>query len=181
MDGQLLTSKNYQRWRIIANGPIRTIFELDYGTWEAGELQVKETKRISIDLGSNLYKNTLRIGNHSELPNVSMGVTLHDKSGETKLSTEEGWFRYWEPHFDSDLSTAIVIDPSVIQEAIDHRVEAPDLSNLIVVCNSSSELTYYAGFAWGKSKQYDLPGGFDEYLSKFSKRIASPLVVEFQP
>jgi hypothetical protein len=181
-DGQLLTSKNYQSWKIIANGPIRTIFELDYGTWEAGELQVEETKRISIDLGSNLFKNTLLIGNPSELPNITLGITLHDKAGETEISKEEGWFRYWEPHyFDSELSTAIVVDPSIILEAIDHRVDTPDLSNLLVVCTPSSEITYYAGFAWAKSNQFELPDGFDNYLHDFSKRLSSPLVVEIYP
>lgn len=178
VDGQLLTSKNYQSWKIIANGPIRTIFELDYGTWQAGDLDVKEIKRISIDLGSNLYKNTLLLGNYQELPNVTLGITLHDKAGETKISKESGWARYWEPYFGSELSAAIVVNPADIKEVIDHRVETPDLSNLLVVCKPSNELTYYAGFAWGKSEQFDLPGGFDNYLADFSQRILSPVKVE---
>lgn len=177
LDGQLATSKNYQSWSIIANGPIRTIFELDYGTWEAGDLKVDEVKRISIDLGSNLFRNTLLIGNPEELPNVTMGVTLHDKAGEVEIDEQEGWFRYWEPHFDSELSTAIVVDPNQIQEVIDHRVDEQDLSNLLVVCEPSEELTYYAGFAWEKSKQFNLPDEFDSYLSDFAKRIANPLEV----
>jgi len=180
-DGSLATSKNYQSWKKITNGPIRTIFELDYGTWEAGDLKVDERKRISIDLGSNLFKNTLLIGNPSELPNVTLGITLHDKMGEVKIAQEEGWCRYQEPHFDSEFSAAIVVNPDVIQQVIDHRVEEVDQSNLLVVCNPSEELTYYAGFTWGKSNQYDLPGGFDNYLSNFAKRIASPLEVEIYP
>ena len=178
MDGQLATSKNYKTWKIIANGPIRTIFELDYGTWEAGDLKVDEVKRISIDLGSNLFKNTLLIGNPDDLPNIAMGITLHEKTGEVKIEKEAGWFRYWEPYFDSEFSAAIVVDPAQIQEAIDHRVEAADLSNLLVVCDPAEELTYYAGFAWGKSKQFELPEGFDKYLSDYSRRLASPLMID---
>jgi hypothetical protein len=177
VDGQLLTSKNYQSWKMIANGPIRTIFELDYGTWRADDLAVKEIKRISIDLGSNLFKNTLLLGNFEELPNVTLGITLHDKAGETKFSEVNGWARYWEPYFDSELSAAIVVNPANIKEVIDHRVATPDLSNVLVVCKPSKELTYYAGFAWGKSEQFDLPGGFDKYLADFSQRILSPLKV----
>lgn len=177
-DSSLFTSKNYESWKIITNGPIRTIFELDYGTWEANGLSVQEIKRISIDLGSNLFKSTLILGNHEELPNVTLGVTLHEKTGEVASDIEKGWFRYWEPHEDSELSTAIVVDPSIIKQFIDYRVDEPDLSNLLVVCEPSKEVTYYAGFAWGKSNQFELPTGFDLYLNEFSKRIASPLKVE---
>ena len=162
----------------MTNGPIRTTFELDYGTWNANGLNVSEIKRISIDLGSNLFKNTLLLGNHSELPNVTLGITLHEKMGEVKINAEEGWFRYLEPHDGSELSTAIVVDPSIIQEYIDHRVEEKDLSNLLVVCNSSPEVSYYAGFAWKKSNQFTLPDGFDNYLSEFAERLSSPLEIE---
>lgn len=178
MDGELLTSKNYESWKILANGPIRTTFELNYGTWDAAGVKVKEIKRISIDLGSNLYKNTLILGNHDELPNITLGVTLHEKEGEVLSNTDKGWFRYLEPHDGSELATAIVVDPSTIKEFIDHRVEEKDLSNLLVVCNPSSEFAYYSGFAWKKSNQFELPGGFDNYLDEFADRIASPVVVE---
>ncbi len=180
-DGELSISKNYQSWKIIANGPIRTIFELDYGTWDAGELKVREIKRISIDLGSNLFKNTLILPNYSELPNVTLGVSLHDKKGEVLAKQSEGWFRYLEPHFETELATALVVDPDVILDFIDYRVETVDLSNMLVVCQPASELTYYAGFAWSKSNQFQLPDAFDQYLSDFAMRISSPLKVEIYP
>ena len=176
-DGILLTSKNFQSWKIIANGPIRTIFELDYGTWDAGDLKVQEIKRISIDLGSNLFKNTLLIGNADELPNVTLGITLHEKAGQVNVDEEQGWFRYWEPHDGSELSTAIVVDPDQMLEFIDHRVEEKDLSNLLVVCEPDQELTYYAGFAWKKSNQFSSTEAFDEYLANFAARLANPLEV----
>ena len=177
-EGTLFTSKNFESWKIIANGPIRTIFELNYGTWNADGLNVKEIKQISIDLGSNLFKNTLILQNPSELPNITLGITLHEKLGEVVVDAKKGWFRYWEPHEDSELSTAIVLDPSIVKEFIDHRVDEQDGSNLLVVCEPALELTYYAGFAWKKSNQFELPSGFDKYLTDFADRIASPLVVE---
>ena len=177
-DGVLLTSKNYESWKIIANGPIRTIFELNYGAWDAEGLRVKEIKQISIDLGSNLFKNTLILENHLDLPNITLGITLHEIAGETQFDQDKGWFRYWEPHDGSELSTAIVVDPGIIKEFIDHRVNEKDASNLLVVCEAASEVNYYAGFAWKKSEQFELPGGFDKYLADFADRIASPLIIE---
>jgi hypothetical protein len=177
-DSILLTSGNFKSWKIIANGPIRTIFELDYGTWEAGDVHVEEVKHITIDLGSNLFKNTLLLKNYDDLPNITLGVTLHDEKGEVEMNPKKGWFRYWEPLDDSELSTAIVIDPRYVRKAVDFRPGPEDQSNLLVVCESAPELIYYAGFAWGKSNQFELPDGFDDYLSNFADRIASPVQVE---
>ncbi len=177
-NGTLSTSKNFQSWKIIANGPIRTTFELSYGTWDADGLPVQEIKHISIDLGENLYKNMLILGNYKELPNITLGITLHEKAGQVASDEAKGWFRYMEPIDDSEISTAIVVDPALIMEFIDHRVEEADLSNLLVVCKPAAEVTYYAGFAWKKADQYSLPEGFDTYLANFAARIASPLVIE---
>lgn len=177
-DDVLFTSKNFESWKIIANGPIRTIFELNYGTWNADGLNVQEIKQISIDLGSNLYKNTLKLQNHNELPNITLGISLHEKLGEVEVDTKKGWFRYLEPHEGSELSTAIVVDPSIVKEFVDLRVDEPDGSNLLVVCEPAAEVTYYSGFTWKNSNQFELPSGFDAYLANFADRIASPLAVE---
>ena len=174
-DGKLATSKNYQSWKTIANGPIRTVFELDYGTWDADGLNVRETKRIQIDLGSNLFKTTLILPNYAELPNVAVGITLHEKLGEVKSDQSKGWMRYWEPHEGSELSTAVVVSPSSVMEIIDHRVDEVDQSNLLAICKPQEELTYYAGFAWKESGQFALPDEFDQYLEHYALRIASPI------
>ncbi|MDZ7725588.1 MAG: glycoside hydrolase family 88 protein [candidate division KSB1 bacterium] len=47
---------NFREWRILANGPIRSVFELDYADWNTGNGESRETKRISLDLGSNLNR-----------------------------------------------------------------------------------------------------------------------------
>ena len=109
---------------------------------------------------------------------LPLGVTLHEKAGVVKANVGNGWFRYLEPHDGSELATAVVVDPSKIKEFIDHRTDEKDLSNLLVVCKPEAELTYYAGFAWKKSKQFELPDGFDQYLADFADKIASPLVIE---
>ena len=56
-DGVLHTSHNWGAWRVLANGPIRAVFELTYAPWDAGEgIMVSETKRFTIDAGRNLHR-----------------------------------------------------------------------------------------------------------------------------
>jgi len=40
---------NFKAWKIIANGPVRAIFELRYDPWAGGGLTVSEVKRVTID------------------------------------------------------------------------------------------------------------------------------------
>ncbi|HZP59260.1 MAG TPA: DUF4861 family protein, partial [Opitutaceae bacterium] len=55
-DGKTLhVSHNWKTWRILANGPIRTVFELGYAPWDAGNgVMVTETKHFIVDAGHNL-------------------------------------------------------------------------------------------------------------------------------
>jgi rhamnogalacturonyl hydrolase YesR len=84
-DGQKLSvSANWRNWKIITTGPIRSEFELTYDAWDAGGRQVSETKRISIDAGSNLsrVKSTFSSDDKSLL---QIGVGLAERPGENTI------------------------------------------------------------------------------------------------
>jgi pectinesterase len=51
----LWRAENFRSWKIIADGPIRAVFELRYDPWTADGRTVTEVKRIAIDAGQNLY------------------------------------------------------------------------------------------------------------------------------
>src|SRR5512144_1123131 len=52
-NGKLFVSRNFVDTRVIANGPIRAVFELTYAPWDANGRQVSEVKRITLDAGQN--------------------------------------------------------------------------------------------------------------------------------
>ncbi|WP_187261631.1 DUF4861 domain-containing protein [Pontibacter beigongshangensis] len=177
----LYVSRNFTGYKTIAEGPIRTVFELTYAPWQAGEQQVQETKRISLDLGSNMTRIEEVLSTAPPLPNITIGITLHDKKGEVKASREQGWFRYWEPIDGSWLGTGLVVAPQRVQSFKDHRAEARDQSHLLVVASPKDNLlVYYAGFGWDKSGQFESVEEWDLYLADFAKRLASPLEIKFQ-
>lgn len=45
---------NFVNSRVLANGPIRVLFELDYSAFDVNGTPVSETRRISLDAGQNL-------------------------------------------------------------------------------------------------------------------------------
>jgi hypothetical protein len=176
----LYVSKNFISYKKIAEGPIRTIFELTYAPWQANGKTVTETKRISLDLGSNLTRFEVDLASGKPLPNVTVGITLHDKQGEVKGNQQEGWFRYWEPMDASFLGTGIVMTPSTVQDFRDYRVPAKDRSHLYVMAHpGKGKVIYYAGFGWAMSGQFANVQEWDQYLANFARRLASPLEVSF--
>lgn len=176
----LYVSKNFTGYKTIAEGPIRTVFELTYAPWQANGRTITETKRISLDLGSNLSYFEEDLQSDKPLPNYTIGISLHEKKGEVKASPEEGWFGYWEPMDSAMLGTGIVLAPAAVQDYKDHRVDNQDQSHLYVITKpKNGKVKYYAGFGWSKSGQFNSKEEWDQYLSDFAKRLASPLEVKF--
>jgi hypothetical protein len=52
--GKLYTSGNWSAWKVLANGPVRAVFELTYDSWDAGGIKVSEVKRFTVDAGHQL-------------------------------------------------------------------------------------------------------------------------------
>lgn len=172
----LLTSKNFTAFRTIASGPLRTVFELDYEPWS--EFGVKETKRISLDLGSNFSKFEISLASKKPVPNYTIGITLHEGKGDVRLYAEQGWFRHWEQIDEAFVGEGIVIDPALIKEAFAHQSETPDQRQLLILTYPAREkLIYYAGFGWTKSNQISSKGNWDAMLERQALLIANPLKV----
>lgn len=173
----LYISKNYINYRLIATGSLRTIFELNYAPWS--KYGVSETKRISIDLGSNFSKFENRISSTNTLPNYTLGITLHKEKGTVKIDKEKGTFRHWEPIDDSFVGEGIVINPKVVKRAIHHHSDVADQSHILVVTAPKKDiLVYYVGFAWTKSGQVQSVKDWDIMLENQAQVIKNPLVVK---
>ncbi|UCS91794.1 DUF4861 domain-containing protein [Echinicola marina] len=180
-EDSLYTSRNFISYKRIAVGPIRTMFELKYAPWEANGQMVSETKRVSLDLGSNLCRFESSFISEGELENITVGITLHDKKGEVLIMEEDGIMRYYEPIDGSMLGLGVIMDPKNVNEILDHRVEYKDGSQLLMVAKPKDQsVSYFAGFGWDKSGQFDNSADWDHYLQQFAKALKSPLKVMVQ-
>lgn len=174
-DEKLQVSKNFTSSKTIAEGPLRTVFELTYAPWS--EFGVKETKRISLDLGSNFSKFESTFETEKQVPNYTIGITLHKNEGESKLNDREGYYLHWEKIDDAFVGEGIVVNPKIVEKSVAFKSEIPDQSNLLVVTKPQDKLTYYAGFAWQKSGQIQTQKDWENILQKQSKIVANPLLI----
>ncbi|MCM4156929.1 DUF4861 family protein [Gramella sp. AN32] len=174
----LYVSQNFTDYKTIADGPLRTVFELEYAPW--GPYNIKETKKITLDLGSNFSKFEVSLESDEEIQGYSVGITLHDNKGEYAINEEEGWIRHWEEIDSSFVGEGLVLNPTIIDSAFARKAEIPDQSNLLVITNPENKITYYAGFAWDKSGQVSNLNDWDAMLKKQALIMKNPLRVEVE-
>ena len=175
INDSLQVSKNFIGYKVIAKGPLRTVFELDYSFYS--DYKIKETKRISLDVGSNFSKFEVSLSADSKIKDYAIGISLHQNKGDVKINRRSGWFSHWESIDDSFVGEGIVIDRKFVKEAFAKVSKVADQSNLLVVTKAKDKITYYAGFAWQKSGQIKSVTDWDMLLEKQALILKNPLKV----
>lgn len=174
------TSKNFNKWHILANGPFRTAFQLDFQPWELDNGPVLEYKKVELDAGSNLNRfGSIFYSDDYQKTGFVIGISKAD-GGIFKADSANGWMRYWQPMKDAEkdgyVGCGVVIDPKKIKKIFEY-----DNNHYILVATEMSVPTeYYGGACWSKSGDFSTVDDWDSYLANFAKKLASPLKVEIQ-
>jgi hypothetical protein len=176
---RLWTSRNFVASRVLANGPIRLIFELDYEPFEMDGISVSEVKRISLDAGSQLnwmqstYKQFTRPGQARKL---TTGIGLKKVAGEKlEFNAERGWMVKWEKmeKNSGEQGLAIVLDPNSLEKQTEDR-----LNHLVLAKVSDAGVAaYWAGFAWDRAGHYPNADAWKKYVDEFAQGLQSPIEV----
>jgi len=171
-------SKNYRRWRVLDNGPLRTTFELEYDYWNVNETKVSVAKRISIDAGSQLSRVEAKFNNDKTpaLP-VVVGLAKRDEQGVMLLDEQQGIMAYWEPRHGEDGTTGVgsILLTKVSKMGI---TQVQILSHTI--CRNEEPVVYYTGAVWDKAKEISSSNGWFDYLYFFKNRLSNPLKIEIE-
>jgi len=173
---RLWVSRNFVYSRVLAAGPIRVMFELDYEPFDVAGKKVAETKRISLDAGSQL--------DHFEsfFKPQEPGTTLAPVAGLKKVGREQksfnaerGWLAFWEPMEKGMgmLGVALVMDLKSID-----RQEQDRKNNLVLIKPAAdNSISYWAGFAWDGAGQITGAEAWQKYLDEFAQGLRSPIEV----
>ncbi len=175
--GALYPSANFRGSRVLANGPIRVMFELSYEPWEAGGVKVSEVKRITLDAGWNLdrFESEYRVLGGTPQGGLSQAIGIKKNTGsQSAANRERGVLRTWEPvKGNGNLGCAVIVEPSAITEFTEKD------GNYLVVAKVpvKGAVVYHAGFVWDKSGQMADMAEWDRYVEQAARRFASPVEV----
>jgi pectinesterase len=178
---QLHVGRNYAGWQVLANGPIRTIFELRYDGWDANGVRVSETKRFTVDAGQDFdtIDSTFSFSGPAQL---TVAVGLNKKPSDKKQNERIGvgrdgaTLRQWvQQDTNGAFGTAIVLPG-----ASGHADDA--LNELILAPVASGKpLRYYVGAAWDRAGHVRDAADWADKVQLMAARAAHPLKASVAP
>lgn len=177
---RLWVSRAFVDSRVLANGPIRLVFELVYAPFEVDGISVAEVKRVTLDAGHQFnhieshYKQYTRPGRGVKL---TSGAGLKTVAGETwDLDLGVGWMAKWEgvAKNGGGQGLALIAAPGTCAG------ETSDELNRLMLLNVSGDdvASYWAGFCWDKAGQITDFEAWVQYVKNYSAALASPIRVQ---
>ena len=173
---KLWTSKNFTSSRVLASGPVRVLFELEYEAFDVNGMRVSEVKRVSLDAGSQLDRFQ-SIYKPEKAGPLTSAIGLKKVAGEQKqFNAARGSLTAWEK-VEKNMGmqgVAVVVDPKSVEKETEDK-----LNNLVLVkCGADNTVIYWAGFAWDKAGQITSAEAWDKYVDEFAQGLASPIEVK---
>jgi hypothetical protein len=191
LNGKRLTTgiHGWKTQKVIANGPVRLIFELTYAAIDVNGVGVRETKRVTLDAGQNLnhYESTFTADAAVNDLQVMSGIGEHtDRAFVNRFQKDQGWMTYWDP-CDAPgertpprgtapmgyIGTAVVMPPAQVADAIevDHQME------MVTKATLGQPVSYWAGAGWDRSGDFADYDAWNAYVSDRAVCATSPLTV----
>lgn len=171
---------NFLFYRTIANGPIRIAFEVSYPQWTVGGKRYLETKRISLDAGSNLNKIDVTYQSLHDGESLQIAAGIVKRKGVTAFHNEaNGWISLWGPTNDDPVNESLGMGVVMMKKNLAFVREAKDHSFIIAETTTGATLTYYSGAAWTRQGDFSSSADWNGYLNMCSQWIASPLIVTY--
>lgn len=174
---QLYTGVNYASWKVLANGPVRAVFELHYAGWDAGGKQVSEIKRFTVDAGHYLDRidsTFTYAGNEPITVAVGLNRMPSDKGQNPQIATrkEGAVLLQWVQQASNDAFGTAVVLPGA-------EGFAQDALNELVLAKAASgkPLRYYAGGAWSRGGEITSLEQWLRLAQDTAARDASPVRV----
>ncbi|NIA52146.1 DUF4861 domain-containing protein [Massilia sp. TW-1] len=181
--GHLAISGNYATWKVLANGPVRTVFELTYDAWDAAGTKVEEVKRFTVDAGHQLDQvdSTFTFAGPAALTvAVGLNKTPADKKQAARVAlvrdaVNHALLQWVEQATNGAFGTAIVLPPATGY--------ADDALNDLVLARveSGRPLRYWVGAAWDRAGRITSKAAWQAYVAAEARRIAHPVRITVMP
>jgi Domain of unknown function (DUF4861) len=185
--GKLAVARNYKTWKVIANGPIRAVFELTYDAWDAKGVKVTEIKHFTVDAGHNLDQidSTFTIV-EGAAADLTVGIGLNkkpaDKGQDEKIQltpvAADGSLTQWIVQKTNGLLGTAVIVPV---DAFAGFAEDDQNQLILAKVRSGKPLRYYVGAGWSEAGEFTSATAWNAYVAASARRAQSPVKITLTP
>jgi len=168
-------SKNFINHETISNGPLRTVFRLDYEDWDSPNGKITEHKIISLDKGSNFSKIEVNI---KGTDNISAGISLQENNGSIKEINNGILLK--QNHFETILSNVLLTSSKYYDGFHVYNPKIKDKNHVFLDFKlKEGKLVYYSGFHWSESKQFKDHSSWEAHLNRLAVKIDNPIQIKY--
>ncbi|MDR2810971.1 MAG: DUF4861 domain-containing protein [Tannerellaceae bacterium] len=179
----------YKTYEILDNGPLRFTVKLTYNPLQINEdLNVIETRLLSLDAGSQWNKVTLSFEGLSKKTPLATGIVIHGASKDYQANASEGFIAYADPVDSANGQLYVgcvfpfaVKETSAVYFSDREKTERKAEGHVLAYSDyiPGTDFTYYWGGGWSK---WGFPTSTDwfAYVKAFSQKINVPLIVRVQ-
>jgi len=181
-DGKTLyTGVNYAGWKVIANGPIRAIFELSYDAWDAAGAKVSEVKRFTVDAGHyfDQIDSTFNFTGAQHLTAaIGLNKTPADKGQDAKVQpltqpADRALLQWVEQKSNGAFGTAIIVPTAGEKDYAEDQFNSLITAKIV----SGQPLRYYVGAGWTRGGDFAKREDWQKYVSAQAARVRAPISV----
>lgn len=175
---KLWVGNHYDTYKVIENGPLRSVFTLTYNSVVVGENTYKQTITITTDAGAMLNKAVVRYEGKKQPMKLAGGIFLHDGKGVLKSNSTKGYIAYAE---DAVSDAKIPSGRNYVGVFIPGKGTSykKDEEHALIMADykAGKEFTYYFGGGWSK---WGFPTDDDWFkaIEQFRISALSPLKVK---
>lgn len=169
-------SKNYHRYKILENGPLRTAFVLEYDPWIVDGVKVRADKKFTVEAGSQFYtlETTYYFDGKDDLP-IAIGIVDRPGKGTALLDEQSGMMVFWEPEHGKDGTTGVAVITTKFSDMNFREGQWITQTNV----KSGEPLIYHIGAAWDKAGEITTAEQWINYCLK-EKKYLEKSVLKFK-
>ncbi len=158
----IIYPKNFHRWKVLDNGPLRTSFILEYDEWMVNGMKTTVNKKFIIDAGSQMNKIEIdfKFDEKNELP-VVIGIIKRAEMGAVLLDEKEGTTAYWEPQHGEDGTTGVGV---ILTTPVTKTTITNEQILTHTIYKKGEPFVYYMGAAWDKAGEIKDSGKWFDYF-----------------
>ena len=194
--GQIWPGGPFSRYEILQEGPLETIFRLDYDSVQVGDKVLRESITITVSAGAQVNKAEVTFsGDIADDMQVGGGIFLHDGAGQLNKGTYKDitYLTYGEPATSDQgiykIHEAQGIDAStldfgrnfisVILPGTNEVGLYSDTKVLLKPYKAGDTFTYYFGGGWSK-RDYTTDGEWENATQNTVLALDMPLKVTIE-
>ncbi len=172
LDGQPANLETYTAYRIIEDTPQRGVFELDYEAMLPGGSIARETKRVTIELGSRLVRCESAFTIDGEAKPLEVVIGLKHQTGDATFtaSPPSGRFSLWENIDGLGFGSGVIVDPEQVVKTLEHGTGDAKQSLVLVRTDEEGKISWHTGFGWEGQGGITTEKEWVDYLKGFAMR-----------